>query len=918
MQKPIYLVDGSGYIFRAFYAIPNLATKSGFPTNALFGFMKMLAKLIGDIGSHHVVVVFDAGRDTFRKELYPAYKANRNDPPEELVQQFPFFRPLASALGLPVMDCPGFEADDVIATLASKLSSEGQSVVVVTADKDLMQLVSDTVTLWDTMRDKKVGRAEVIEKFGVPPERVTDALALIGDTSDNIPGAKGLGPKTAAQILDLYSSIEEILEATGEIKENSKIRNRQKIAEVLQQDAELVRLSKVLATVKADVPLDILLNGERRKIQELTCEELINACQRRVPHTEELKELADKFEFTSFLKNIDHLNQVAPEMHKFKFTTIYADNFNDWVKNFKDHRLFALDTETDSLDTLSANLIGVSIAWNDQEAFYIPLGHVSTPRSQVSLDTFLSECKEHLESPNVGKIGQNLKFDLQVFKKHGIELKGIVFDTMVAAYLLHPDRRGYGLDQLAKELLSYTTVPYKDVVEGLENFSQVTVEKATEYAAEDAIVAFKLEQQLHPRIVAENLQSLFEDIEMPLVSILGKMESQGILINSEYFKELSQEFETRLLELEKRAEECAGERFNLNSPKQLATILFEKLELPTKGLKKTKTGISTDSGVLETLSHSHPLPGILLEYRTLSKLKSTFVDALLEQISPVTGRLHTKFLQVATGTGRLSSAEPNLQNIPVQGAEGGRIRAGFIAPKDCVLISADYSQIELRVLAHMSGDENLCKAFLRGEDIHERTARLILSKTPAEEVTPDERRIGKTINFGVVYGMSGFRLARELGFSPIEGQRFINEYFAQFPKVKVLFEKLELEGKETGEVRTIYGRRRILREIDASTRDPGFLTRVATNAPLQGTAADLVKLAMIKVTRILGQELPSVKLLLQIHDELLFECPESLAEKAVDMIRTAMEGVVSDGATPWGFPLKVDVGIGKNWTEAQG
>lgn len=917
MQKPIYLVDGSGYIFRAFYAIPNLATKSGFPTNALFGFMKMLAKLIGGVGSHHVVVVFDAGRDTFRKELYPAYKANRNDPPQELVQQFPFFRPLASALGLPVVDCPGYEADDVIATLSKKLSSQGQPVVVVTADKDLMQMVSETVTLWDTMRDKKVGRAEVIEKFGVPPERVTDALALIGDTSDNIPGAKGLGPKTAAQILEMYSSIDDILAATADIRENSKIRNRQKIADVLEQDADLIRLSKVLATVKNDVPLNLLLNGERRNIEDLNCDELINACRRRKPHTEELLELADKFEFTSFLRDLGHLNHIDKEANKFKFTTIYAENFTDWLQSFKVQTCFSIDTETDSLDTLSANLVGVSIAWSDSEAFYIPLRHTTSPHAQVSIERFLMECKESLENPKVGKIGQNLKFDLQVFKRLGVELRGIVFDTMVAAYLLHPDRRGYGLDQLAKELLGYTTIPYKQVTEGADNFSQVPVEKATEYAAEDAIIAYQLEQQLHPRIVENSLQALFNDIEMPLVSILGQMEANGILLDTDYFRDLSLEFETRLLELERRAEEYAGERFNLNSPKQLAAILFEKLDLPTKGLKKTKTGISTDSGVLETLSHSHPLPGVLLEYRTLSKLKSTFVDALLDQISPVTGRLHTKFLQVATGTGRLSSSEPNLQNIPVQGAEGGRIRAGFIAPKDSVLISADYSQIELRVLAHMSGDENLSEAFLRGEDIHERTARLILSKGSDEEVTPDERRIGKTINFGVVYGMSGFRLARELGFSPADGQRFINEYFAQFPKVKVLFEKLELEGKEKGEVRTLYGRRRILREIDASTRDPGFLARVATNAPLQGTAADLVKIAMIKVSRILEQQMPTVKLLLQIHDELLFECPESLAEEAKDLIQQAMEGVVSDGAMPWGFPLKVDIGVGRNWTEAQ-
>lgn len=917
MQKPVYLVDGSGYIFRAFYAIPNLATKSGFPTNALYGFVKMLAKLIGDVGSHHVVVVFDSGRDTFRKELYPAYKANRNDPPPELVQQFPFFRPLASALGLPVVDCPGYEADDVIATISTKLASEGQTVVVVTADKDLMQLVSDTVSLWDTMRDKRVGRAEVIEKFGVPPERVTDALALIGDTSDNIPGAKGLGPKTAAQILELYSSVEETLAASAEIRENSKIRNRQKIAEVLEQDAELIRLSKVLATVKADVPLDIILDGEHRKIDDLSCQEVVNACKRRKPHNEELRELAEKFEFTSILQGLDHLNDIGKEPTKFKCSTIYAKDFPQWLESFRGQTRFSLDTETDSLDTLSANLVGVSIAWNNAEAFYIPMGHTNSPYPQVTIEDFVSACKGHLENPEIGKIGQNLKFDQQVFKRCGIELDGIVFDTMVAAYLLHPDRRGYGLDQLAKELLDYTTMPYKQVVEGLDNFSQVSVEKATEYAAEDAIVAFQLEQQLHPRIIEENLQLLLEEIEMPLVSILSQMESRGILLDTEYFQDLSREFETRLIDLERRAEEYAGERFNLNSPKQLAAILFEKLQLPTKGLKKTKTGISTDSGVLETLSHSHPLPGVLLEYRTISKLKSTFVDALLEQISPVTGRLHTKFLQAATGTGRLSSSEPNLQNIPVQGAEGGRIRAGFIAPPDNVLISADYSQIELRVLAHMSGDENLSDAFLRGEDIHERTARLILSKGLDEEVTSEERRIGKTINFGVVYGMSGFRLARELGFSPADGQRFIDEYFAQFPKVKVLFEKLENEGKEKGEVRTLYGRRRILREIDASTRDPGFLARVATNAPLQGTAADLVKIAMIKVTNLLEQQLPSVKLLLQIHDELLFECPKALADQAIDLIKKAMEGVVSEGAMPWAFPLKVDIGVGKNWTEAQ-
>ncbi|MCO6429849.1 MAG: DNA polymerase I [Deltaproteobacteria bacterium] len=947
--RKIYLVDGSGYIFRAFYAIHALRTKDGFPTNALYGFTRMLLRLLHESDSQHVAVVFDAGRETFRTEIYKEYKANRSECPPDLLKQMPFFAEIATALGLPVLMQPGYEADDIIGTLAERLSNAGVECVIVSGDKDLMQLVGDQVSVWDTMKDARYDADGVKNKLGVWPNQVTDYLGLTGDSSDNVPGLQGVGPKTAIQLIERYGGVEEILNNAEKIGQDTEIRNRKKLASLIESEAECVRLSKRLVEIKRDVPLEIHREapGVTGKIGQqslalsdaasgsvlagnpaiaierpasldgagLNGIELYEALLRHEPDQKSLNQLIDKFEFGSLVKDFRvSIERPSPDKKaKESYRTVFSNQFEGWLADFFRQNKFAFDIETTSLDVFEAAIVGISICWSDSEAYYIPIGHrpEACNERQVELQQFIKSCGERFSDPSVIKVGQNLKFDLQILANNGCHVAGVGFDTMVAAYLLNPDRRSYNLTALAHDYLDRGVIEYEEVAGSLPDFSYVPVTEAAQYACQDAHFAWLICAHLEKLLQEQQLARLMSDIEAPLVDVLARMELAGVKLDCGLLASLSHRFSDELERLKSQLHEMAGCEFNLNSPKQLSEILFTKLAISTKGVKKTKTGLSTDSSVLEKLALSHPFPGLLLRYRSLHKLKSTYVDVLPAQVSKRTGRLHTKFNQTQTGTGRLSSSEPNLQNIPIQTAEGRQIREAFIADEGKILISADYSQVELRILAHMSGDDNLIAAFSDNIDIHAKTAREIMGIDPGEEVSPEVRRIGKTINFGVIYGMGAFRLSKELEIPVTTASHYIESYFAKYPKVRELFSRLEEEAGSKGHVTTLFGRRRIIGDLDVSGRDQGFAMRAAINAPIQGTAADIIKLAMIKLDRVIRERGLGLRMLLQIHDELLFEADQAIGDEAELLIRNTMEGVVA-----LAVPLQVDIGRGPNWQVA--
>jgi DNA polymerase-1 len=903
-----YLIDGSGYIFRAFYAIQRLSTKSGFPTNALYGFLRMILKTMAQANSHKVAIVFDAGKKTFRNDLYPEYKANRTECPPELLEQMPYFRDLSRALGLPVLECPGYEADDIIATLTAKLRQREKPVVIVSGDKDLMQLVSDSVEIWDTMKDVHYGPAQVVEKFGVGPDKVTEILALTGDSSDNVPGVDGVGPKTATQLIQKYDSVEGVLRSVDAIKGDKEIRNRAKIAEGIEANPERLRLARRLVEVDHDVPLEKIVEGTP-DIEILLSKRDVDAAH--------LAELFEKFEFQSLFKEFKGLLGNAKRAQsdtENSYKTILAADFTAWCEMFRAQKEFAFDLETTSLDVHQARIVGLSFCWKGSESYYIPVAHTDSAE-QVSWEAFSKATKDIFSNPEIKKCGQNIKYDISVLEVHGVSVEGVAFDSMVAAYLLNPDSRNYNLTALASDFLHRSVIEYEEVTEGKSDFSEVAIADATQYACQDADYAWLLKETLAPRIEDAGLHRVFCDLEMPLIPVLARMERAGVKVDAEKLRSMSAEFQAQLIQLEKQIYTEADCEFNINSPKQLADVFFNKLGISTKGVKKTKTGFSTDSSVLEKLAETHQLPALILEYRSLHKLKSTYTDALGECINPKTGRVHTRLNQTLTGTGRLSSSDPNLQNIPVQSAEGRRIRSAFIPEDGSIFISADYSQIELRLLAHLSGDENLIRAFNDGLDIHTSTAREIMGLTKDEEVPDSVRRIGKTINFGIVYGMGAFRLGRELGIPVQQASQYITNYFQRYPRVKEYFAKLEEGALSQGEVQTIFGRKRLISAIDTSGRDQGFAMRAAINAPLQGSAADIIKLAMIKVDQLLRATHPGAALVLQIHDELLIEAPDKGVEHTKTLMREvtdAMENVIS-----LSVPLKVDAGFGHDWQEAQ-
>jgi len=893
-DKPLVLVDGSSYLFRAFHALPALTTSNGHPTGAIRGVIAMLKRLSKDYAGSPIAVVFDAKGDTFRNELYAQYKANRPPMPEDLRVQIAPIHEIIRAMGIPLLIIDGVEADDVIGTLATEATHKQRDVVISASDKDLAQLVSDHVTLVDTMTDTRLDREGVIAKFGVPPERIVDYLALMGDASDNIPGVPKVGPKTAAKWLVEYGSLDGVIAQAANIPG--------KVGESLRASLEMLPLSKRLTTIKCDVELDVGIDA-------------LTPCHADEP---QLRALFGKYEFRGWLDELRSEVDIPAEavVGRKRYETILDwSDFDRWIQRIRSCGQFAFDTETTSLDYMQAELVGVSFAIESGHAAYVPVGH-DYPAAPVQLprDEVIARLKPLLEDRALVKIGQNPKYDQNVLKSYGVDLAGVAFDTMLESYVLDSVATRHNMDDLAERYLGIKTIRFEDVAgKGAKQvtFNAVAVDRATEYAAEDADITLRLHEALWPKLTAvPRLRSVFEDIEMPLVGVLSRMERTGALVDGKLLTAQSGELARRMEELAREAFSLAGEEFNLDSPKQLQAIFYGKLGLPV--LKKTPGGQpSTAEPVLAELAMDYPLPRVIMDYRSLTKLKSTYTDKLPLQINARTGRIHTSYHQAVAATGRLSSADPNLQNIPVRTAEGRRIRQAFIAPPGRTLIAADYSQIELRIMAHLSGDAGLRSAFAEGLDVHRATAAEVFA-TPLGSVTADQRRSAKAINFGLIYGMSAFGLGRQLGVSRAVAQEYIERYFARYPGVRVYMDGVRARAAELGYVETVFGRRLYLPEINASNGvRRQAAERTAINAPMQGTAADIIKRAMIAVDRWIGESSLGVSMIMQVHDELVFEVDNADVEQLSDGVVQRMQG-----AADLDVALVVDVGRGRNWDEA--
>ncbi|MCJ7500330.1 DNA polymerase I [bacterium] len=885
-EKTLFLIDGSSYIYRAYHAIRSLSTRSGFPTNAIFGFANMVLKVLRDHKPTYAVMVLDAPGPTFRHEMYPEYKANRPPMPEDLVVQMPRIDDVIAAFKLPAIRIQGVEADDIIATLARKYAGEVDRVVIISSDKDLMQLVGGNVVMLDTMKDHWVDEKAVFEKFGVEPSRVVHVQALMGDSSDNIPGLPGVGPKTAGKLIAQFGSVEELLERHLEVGG--------KLGDKLPEQAEALRSSLSLVTLKDDIAVDKVL-------EDLVLSGL---------DTQAVRALFEELEFVKLANELVPREALGREGYR---TVTTDEELDQLAARLQEVDRFALDTETDSRDPMRASLVGISFSWAEGEAAYIPLDHryLGAP-IQLTPQVVKKKLGPLMADPDKKKIGQNIKYDLKVLHRAGWEVRGISFDTMIASWLNSPDRRSHGLDEIASELFGHTMITYKALTKrGREQVTmvEVPVDEASTYACEDADVTFRAVEPLDSGLEEKELVALFHEVEMPLVAVLNNMEMAGVLLDTGMLSGISSELGERLRDLEARIHEEAGHPFNINSPRQLAQVLFTELGLAP--LKKTKTGYSTNDEVLLELSEKHHLPAMIRDFRSVAKLKSTYVDALPKLIHPETGRVHTSFNQTATSTGRLSSSDPNLQNIPIRTDEGRRIREAFVAPEGTVLLSADYSQIELRILAHLSGDQNLVEAFRNGEDIHNQTACQVLG-AQAQAVEPELRRRAKVINFGIIYGMSAYGLSKELGVSPGEAAGIIDGYFEVYSGVRDFTARTVDQARETGYVQTLLNRRRYLPELTSNnpnTRQYG--ERMAVNTPIQGTAADLIKVAMLRIHEGLARGVPGARMLLQVHDELVFEVPEAQTQEASAFVSGIMEGVME-----LEVPLIVDVGWGKNWAEA--
>jgi DNA polymerase-1 len=883
----IYLVDGSSYIYRAYYAIRRLTNSSGLPTNAVFGFTNMLLKVIRDEAPDHLAVVFDARGPSFRKELYPDYKANRAAMPEDLRPQIPLIKQVVQAFNLPALELQGYEADDIIATLARRFAARGLAVTVVTGDKDLMQVVGERVRLLDTMKDRTVGPNEVAERFGGPPDKVVEVQALAGDSSDNVPGVPGIGEKTARDLIQKFGTVENLLANIDQVSGKKRQEN-------LRNFGDQALLSKKLVQLVDD--LDLTVDYDNFVLGE--------------PDREALTGLFKELEFHKLLQEFSSDERASGEDYH---TVLTKAQLDELVAALKAAGRFAFDTETTSLDATRADLVGLSFAVTPGQAWYIPLGHryLGAPE-QLDRALVLETLRPLLADARLAKIAQNAKYDLLVLRRAGLEVAGLECDTMLASYLANPAAKSHSLDNLAAELLGYRTISYSEVAGKGKNrvgFEEVEVARAAVYAAEDADITLRLAERLLPQVVEAGQEKLFREVELPLVNVLADMEWAGVRIDSAFLRGLSADMETRLTALEKEVHELAGTPFNVASPKQLGEVLFERLKLP-RG-KKTKTGWSTDVEVLTGLAEEHPIAARVLDYRSLAKLKSTYCDALPKLVHPDTGRIHTSFNQAVTATGRLSSSDPNLQNIPIRTEEGRRIREAFIPAEGNGLLAADYSQVELRILAHMADEPALKDSFARGEDIHARTASEIFGVF-LEMVTPDMRRQAKTINFGVLYGMSAFGLAKSLGIGRKEAQAYIDNYFARYPKVLEFMEAKKDEARRQLYVTTLLGRRCAVPEIASKNGAVrGYAERNAINYPIQGSAADIIKVAMVRISERLAAEQLQTRMVLQVHDELVFDVPEAEREAVQDLVRQEMEG-----AAQLEVPLLVDIGWGRNWREA--
>jgi len=925
--NPLVLVDGSSYLYRAFHAFPPLTNSAGEPTGAMYGVLNMLKSLISQVQPSHIAVVFDAKGKTFRDEMFEQYKSHRPPMPDDLRKQIQPLHDIIRALGIPLLVIEGVEADDVIGTLAVAASKANQKVLISTGDKDMAQLVDDNIMLINTMNNTLLDCEAVIEKYGIPPELIIDYLALMGDSADNIPGVAGVGEKTALGLLQGIGSMAEIYANLDKVAE-LPIRGAKKLGDKLLAEKEMADLSYRLATIKTDVALDI------------TPEQLTLGAS----NNDQLTEYFGRYEFKRWLNEVMHgadsitnNNEQPTKINHYQATPALAQDNSDealpaiqidcsryetllteadlnrWVEKLKQAKLFALDTETDNLDYMAANLVGISFALENGDAAYLPLqlDYLGAPKT-LEKTTALTLLKPVLENSAIQKVGQNFKYDLTIFARNGIDVQGVAFDTMLESYVLNSTGR-HNMDDLAKRYLGHQTISFEEIAGKGKNqltFNQIPLEQAAEYAAEDADVTMKLQQVLWEKLSKEpTLEKLFKEMELPLLGVLSRMERRGVLIDSDALFLQSNEIANRLSELEEQAYVLAGQPFNLASTKQLQEILFDKLGLPV--IQKTPKGApSTNEEVLEELAFSHELPKVLVEHRGLSKLKSTYTDKLPQMVNPQTGRVHTSYHQAVTATGRLSSSDPNLQNIPIRNEEGRRIRQAFIAREGFTVVAADYSQIELRIMAHLSQDQGLINAFTQGKDIHRSTAAEIFG-VALDEVTSEQRRNAKAINFGLIYGMSAFGLSRQLGIGRADAQSYMDLYFKRYPGVQTFMHDIREKAKAQGYVETLFGRRLYLPDINSSNgMRRKAAERVAINAPMQGTAADIIKRAMIQLDQTLQND-PDIAMIMQVHDELVFEVRSEKVAFYSELIKTQMES-----AADLVVPLIVEVGQGTNWDEA--
>lgn len=895
-QKKLVLVDGSSYLFRAYHGLPQLTSPSGHPTGAIYGVLNMLRKLLKDEQPDRVAVVFDAKGKTFRNDIYPEYKANRPPMPDDLRAQIEPLHQIIEAQGLPLIVVPGVEADDVIGTMSQQASEQGYQVLISTGDKDMAQLVNANVSLINTMNNHFMDEASVVEKFQVKADQIIDYLALMGDSSDNIPGVPKVGPKTAAKWIGEFGSLQGVMENAADFKG--------KIGEYLRESLEFLPMSYELATIKLDCDTGVS----------------IDQLEQRQGDPAALAAFYREFGFTRWYDETDSVDAageqpLAPQVDADYECVLDQTSFDRWLKRLRQADSFAVDTETTSIDYMQAELVGISLCLEAGKACYIPLTHsYEGAPEQLDKSGVLAALKPVLEDPEIGKIGQNIKYDAHIFIAEGIRLRGIAHDTMLESYVLNSTASRHNMDALAKYYLDRDTIHYQDIAgKGVKQktFDQIELEQASDYAAEDADITLQLHQVLGAGLRQdEKLHRVYRDIEMPLVDVLLDVEQNGVLIDPDMLEKQGREVDRQLQQVEQAIYQLAGEVFNLSSPKQIQEILFEKLELPV--LRKTPKGQpSTAEDVLEELAADYEIPALILEHRSLNKLMSTYIDKLPQEINARTGRVHTSYQQAVASTGRLSSTSPNLQNIPVRTAEGRRIREAFVAPAGCKILALDYSQIELRIMAHLSADESLLNAFAQGLDVHRATAAEVFGAN-LDQVNADQRRAAKAINFGLIYGMSAFGLGKQLNIGRNEAQQYVDTYFERYPGVKRYMEETKQRARDQGYVETVFGRRLYLPDIKARNANVRqYAERTAINAPMQGTAADIIKRAMITVQGWIAENSDACKMIMQVHDELVFEVAESEIERSRDRIAELMTG-----AAELSVGLEVDAGVGQNWNQA--